>query len=326
VSTPGPAVTRGPRRAQERLRRLLVMLPWLMERGQASVAEMAARFGLSEAHLVEDLELASLCGLPPYVDELVDVWIEDGVVRVGVPRLFTRPLRLTATEGFALLAAGRAALALPGADPDGPLGRALDKLAAALGEADPVLAVDLDRPPLLDVVREAVEGRRRLEVRYYSAWRDELTERTIDPQAVFAERGQWYVVADDSRAGAERRFRVDRIERAEATGEGFEHRDVAVPIGAWFEDGAGATMATLRLPATAAWVAETYPVADANRQPDGSLVVRLPVAGERWLERLLVRAGPEAAVLAPPEWADLGRAAAARLLARYRAAEAGGGS
>ena len=55
-----------------------------------------------------------MCGLPPFVDEMIDVFIDEDVVFVGVPRLFTRPLRLTAPEGFALVAAGRAAMQLPG--------------------------------------------------------------------------------------------------------------------------------------------------------------------------------------------------------------------
>ena len=118
---------RGPRPVGERLRRLLVMLPWLMERGSAPVAEMAEHFQLDEADLVRDLELAAMCGLPPFVDEMIDVFIDEGTVHAGVPRLFTKPLRLTAPEGFALLIAGRAALTLPGADPAGPLARALDR-------------------------------------------------------------------------------------------------------------------------------------------------------------------------------------------------------
>src|SRR5262245_38394112 len=124
------------RPAEERLRRLLVMLPWLMERGEVPVAEVAARFDLSEDEVVHDLELAAMCGLPPFVDELIDVFVDDGLIVVGVPRLFTRPLRLNAVEAFELLAAGRAAMQLPGADSDGPLARGLAKLATALGEDD----------------------------------------------------------------------------------------------------------------------------------------------------------------------------------------------
>ncbi len=125
----------GPRNAEDRLRRLLVMLPWLMEVGEVPLAEVARRYDLTEAQVQQDLELVAMCGLPPFVDEMVDVFVDEGMVYVGVPRLFTRPLRLTAPEGFTLLAAGRAAMELPGADPDGPLGRGLDKLAAVLGEA-----------------------------------------------------------------------------------------------------------------------------------------------------------------------------------------------
>ena len=125
----------GPRNAEDRLLRLLVMLPWLMEVGEAPLAEVARRYDLTEAQVQKDLELVAMCGLPPFVDEMVDVFVDEGMVYVGIPRLFTRPLRLTAPEGFTLLAAGRAAMELPGADPDGPLGRGLDKLAAVLGEA-----------------------------------------------------------------------------------------------------------------------------------------------------------------------------------------------
>ena len=119
-----PAGRAGPRPVRERVGRLLVMLPWLMQRGKVAVSEMAATFGLSERELVRDLETASLCGLPPYVDELIDLYVDDGWVHAGVPRVFTRPPRLSAEEGFTLLAAGRAALELPGADPTGPLARA----------------------------------------------------------------------------------------------------------------------------------------------------------------------------------------------------------
>jgi proteasome accessory factor C len=105
---------RGPQPLKDRMRRLLVMLPWLMERGSATLAEMCERFQVSERDLVSDLEQAAMCGLPPYLDEVVDLFIDEGVAYVGVPRFFTRPLRLTAPEGFTLITAGRAALALPG--------------------------------------------------------------------------------------------------------------------------------------------------------------------------------------------------------------------
>ena len=200
----GRAVSRPVRRsAEERLRRLLVMLPWLMERGETPLSEVARHFDLTPEEVSADLELAAMCGLPPFVDELIDVFIDEDVVVVGVPRLFTRPLRLTAPEGFALVAAGRVAMQLPGAAPEGPLGRGLRKLAAALG--DEAVAVDLPRPAgvdaVLDELTAAVRRVEQVEVRYWTASRDEVTERTITPRHIFGDHGDWYVVADDQRSG-----------------------------------------------------------------------------------------------------------------------------
>ena len=51
---------RGPRAAEDRVRRLLVMLPWLMERGEVSVAETAERFDLTEAEKLDRTYLKTL--------------------------------------------------------------------------------------------------------------------------------------------------------------------------------------------------------------------------------------------------------------------------
>jgi proteasome accessory factor C len=315
----------GRRTAEERLSRLLVMLPWLMERGEVPVADVARRFGLSAADVARDLELAAMCGLPPFVDEMIDVFIDDDTVFVGVPRLFTRPLRLTAPEGFALVAAGRAAMQLPGAEPGGPLGRGLQKLEAALG--DDAVVVDLPVTPgltaAIETVTAAVGTGERLRIDYWTASRDEVSSRTITPRRVFNDRGEWYVVADDGRSGERRTFRIDRMESIEATGE----HDTVEPIDAdvapdWFAD-AGLRRVTLRLQPTARWVVERYPVDDVKERRGGVVDAPFPVASTRWLERLLVRLGPGAEVRSPAAWRRLGAEVAGRVLERYADARNG---
>ncbi|MGZ4737929.1 MAG: helix-turn-helix transcriptional regulator [Ilumatobacteraceae bacterium] len=309
---------RGPRRSEDRLRRMLVMLPWLMERGEVPVTEMAARFELTEAELIGDLELAALCGLPPFIDEMIDVFIDEGVVFAGVPRLFTKPLRLTAPEGFALLSSGRAAMQLPGADPDGSLARALDKLAGVLG--DDGVVVDVPQPPATADLAAAVNDNARLSVRYWSAGRDEATQRDITPRSIFLDRGDWYVIADDSRSGERRTFRIDRFEAWSRTGEidppAPGSAAVTPPSGdQWFAD-SDVPSVVLRLAPQARWAAERYPVREERDEGD-ALVVRMAVASEKWLRTLLLRLGPYAEVLEPAEWHDLGAEAARQLLDRY---------
>ena len=253
------ATRRGPRGAEDRVRRLLVMLPWLMERGEVSVAETAERFDLTEAEVVKDLELVAMCGLPPFVDELIDVFIDEGMIWVGVPRLFTRPLRLNAVEAWELLAAGRAAMELPGADADGPLGRGLHKLAAALGDDDTSgVRIDLDRPEEASSLAAAVEAGEQVRIRYHSATRDETTERLILPRQVFTDRGEWYVTADDDRSREIRIFRIDRIESIDPTGATPVPSDDPLPVpGSWFADGS-IPRVTVRLGPSARSVSYTH--------------------------------------------------------------------
>lgn len=310
---------RGPRGAEDRVRRLLVMLPWLMERGEVSVAEAAQRFDLTEGEIAKDLELVAMCGLPPFVDELIDVFIDDGMIWVGVPRLFTRPLRLNALEAWELLAAGRAAMELPGADAEGPLGRGLAKLAAALGDDDTSgVRIDLDRPEAATILVEAAERGEQVRIRYRSPARDDVTDRLVLPRQVFTDRGEWYVTADDDRSGRIRTFRIDRIETIEPTGVPATPSAEPLPVpGTWFTDGS-IPRVTVRLAPAARWVVERYPVESVgDPDDDGWITATLAVVSERWFTRTLVRLGPDVEVVDPPEWRATAAEATRRVLARY---------
>ena len=314
----------GPRNAEDRLRRLLVMLPWLMEVGEVPLADVARRFDLSEAQVQSDLERVAMCGLPPFVDEMIDVFVDDGVVFVGVPRLFTRPLRLTAPEAFSLLTSARAAMELPGADPVGALGRGLDKLADALAgvgidtdvhvDDTAGVVVDLARPSSTDALVDAAASGSELAIGYYSPARDEITTRTIGPRHVFADAGNWYVLADDGRSQERRTFRIDRIESIEATGRTFDVEPVAPPQ-RFFED-AEVPRATIQLAPDARWVLDQYPVDEVAELDDRWVEVRLPVSGERWLAQLLIRLGPDAK-LVDAGGRNPALATARRILDRY---------
>ncbi len=313
------------RTAEERLQRLLVMLPWLMEVGEAPLAEVARRFDMTEADVEKNLELVAMCGLPPFVDEMIDVFVDEGIVYVGVPRLFTRPLRLTSPEAFALLAAGRAAMELPGADRAGPLGRGLGKLEVALdqvglqpGDVTAGVVFDLDRPPLSDELAELTARGAEATITYYSPDRDEFSSRTIVPRHVFVDGGRWYVLADDSRSGSRRTFRVDRIEELTPTGRHVPIEEYVTAPSGFFVD-ADVPRAVLRLAPAAQWIAEEYPVDSVQPldDPAGWVEVRLPVASDRWLSRLLIRLGPSVVARQPSTAADEAAALARRVLAGY---------
>ena len=310
--------------AGDRLRRVLALVPWVLEHPDTTLSELARRFEVSERDLERDLELLPLCGLPPYTaDRLIDVWVgDDGAVSIRLAEYFERPLRLTPAEGVALLAAGRALLAVPGSDDHGALATALEKLESAVG-ARGGIAVEVGGATHLATLQAAADAHECVELHYYSFARDVETTRVVEPERVFHAFGEWYVAAWCRLASGERLFRVDRVRSARPTGEHFEPRPSSEPEPAELGDlvyrpDPSDPRVTLRVAPEASWVVESFPLDSVKELADGGHEIVLAVSGPAFLERLLLQLGPLATVVEPRDAEAAVRAAADRILARYR--------
>ena len=93
---------------------------------------------------------------------------------------------------------------------------------------------------------------------------------------------------------------------------------VSAPSGFFID--ADVPRAVLHLAPAARWITEEYPVDDVTELdgPTGWVEVRLPVANERWLHRLLIRLGPNAVLVEPAGAADGAVSLAREMLDRYR--------
>ena len=308
--------------ARDRLARLLAVIPWVVEQDGALLDDISARFDYPREQLVADLEeVLFFVGVHPFTpDALVDVDISDDRVHIRYADWFAKPLRLTADEGARLLTAGRSVLSLSG-DPDdtGPLLRALTKLQLALGAgADRAVEVRLGEAPdeVLDVLRRAIADQHRITIDYYSYGRDRVTTRDVDPARVFSDQGHWYLTGWCHLAEGDRVFRVDRIRSVVELAEPSVHHGTGEARS--FSPGGTDPRVVLRLAPEALWVIEQYPV-DAVTETAGGLEVRLAVTAVPWLERLLLRLGPQAEVVHadPPLDRDIRGDAARRVLERY---------
>ena len=293
------------------------MIPWLVAHRDAAKSEVAARFRISLGQLEADLALIMMVGVPPYSPgDYINVSYDGDTIDVWLAPYFTRPLQLSSAEGLALLAGGRALLAVDGSDPTGPLATAIDKLEAALGVSEVV--VDVTMPPLLSELRSAAADGRRVEIDYWSGGRDELSTRRIDPGPPFFALGEWYTDAFCSMRNEPRMFRVDRIRAVRPTDERFEPVIGTLATRVYHprpED----PRITIELPRGASWVAESAPSESVEDLDGGRQRVVIAVSERAWLERILLQVGPDAVVVDPPDWRTVGATAAARVLARYRA-------
>jgi proteasome accessory factor C len=111
----GKAQKTGRPGASDRLQRLLALVPYVVSRQAAGLAETAAAFGVSETELVDDLNLlwcVELRSPDPYCP--IDLSYEGGEITVSQAESIGRPLRLGTDEASALLVALRMLAELPG--------------------------------------------------------------------------------------------------------------------------------------------------------------------------------------------------------------------
>ncbi len=317
----GQKAKKGPRSASERVATLLILLPWLQKRKRVKLSVVAKQFRMREEDLIADIQMAAMCGVPPYTaDELIDVFVDDGIVIAEIPKFFSRPLRLTSAEMYAIIAMVKAAQSMPGAPARSVLARAVGKLARIAPDASEApVQIDLPDEPLLQELQTALNESLELRITYFNPARSESAQRTVRVGKIYSEFGHWYVLADDDKSGAMRNFRVDRIREIQRTGKTYDQADVARRVNEqgneWF--GADLETVTLRVRDDATWISEAYPIVSRTKNRDGTVDVVLRITNEHWLARLLLRGGRNAQVLEPKKYAGLMSATAAKVRAKY---------
>ena len=292
--------------SNSRLTRLLTLVPWLTAHSGVSKAAAAAHFGLTVKQLEADLELITFTGPGIYGGELVDLYFEDETITVYDSQGFDRPLELTADEASTLLLGLRALQQLPDAD-QGAIASAMSKLTSAYSTPNE-LAIEITTPQAGNLIAEAINTGRDLELTYVHPLRDDHTERTITPLRLFSADGADYVEAWCHLAEAHRTFRLDRIVECRLGGP---RSPVPAPAG----NAAPVSRAVVAVEPRVEHVLEQV---DAHITA-GSNPIRAEIgyADERWLVQWAVAAGAGVRVVQPAHAQDLVRARAESALLAY---------
>lgn len=299
--------------AQERLSRLLDLVPYILANQGAGMAETADRFGISQEQLASDLNLLFVSGPRYYPNGLMDVNFETGDIYIDNAENLSQPVRLSMDEAAALVVGLDTLAALPGAAPTDAVASAHAKLTEAAGTAAAAgtsLAAELlpagTPPDLLTELQQAVTGARSLTIRYVVPSRDEVSERVVDPRRIFSDNNTWYLDAWCHRAQAGRFFRVDRILSATDSGKaatGLPQPDAQFPS-SLFTPGESDEFVTIRLLPDASWVADAYHAERRAQLPDGGQAVVLRTASTGWIPGFIARLRGSAAVLEPAALRD----------------------
>ena len=299
-------------KAPEHIPRLLALVRALTKTRELPIASLCDALGVDERELRADIELLSLCGLPPYgPDSLIDIQVVRDKVRLSNSVLAPPPLQLSDEEAAGLRVTLRLAEA-QGWPERRALRSAVKKLEAVLLPERREGARRLARRVTvtggegrevrwLPLVRRAIETHTSLDTTYYSDGREELTTRRLDPyRLVTLPRGR-YVIAWCHLRNRILTFRLDRFVRARRAAHRFTppaDLKIADYVGDATRDAADMVRVTVRFAAGSGVLArETYP--EARPTADGGALLKARVWANLAFCREIARWGGAAEVIAP---------------------------
>ncbi|MFC4604514.1 helix-turn-helix transcriptional regulator [Rhodococcus kronopolitis] len=307
-----------------RLSRLLNMVPYFAANPGISAAEAAAELGVSTTVLMNDLNQLWMCGLPGYgPGDLIDLSFSEESIQVTFSAGIDRPLRLTSTEATALLVALRSLVEMPGTADPTAVQSAIAKIESAAGSAaggTHAAPPAGDEDPVAATVRSAVGRGHALDLTYFSASRDAVTRRVVDPVRIVLMDNHSYLQAWCRQADGVRMFRFDRIDAATELDEPARPPQAALDDAHatdLFHDDEALPQARLAIAADHAWVMDYYPMTEVMVADDGSIEASMRYGSLDWMARLMAGFGPGVRVLGPAELSESVRVRAAAALAAY---------
>lgn len=206
-----------------RIARLLDLVPYLNSHQGVSLSSLAKEFDVTVAQMSSDLTTLWMCGLPGYTPlELMDLEFESGYVTIRNAPTLAKPRSITFDEGVALILGLdllNSSLNSDQTELESSIVNLKEKIASKIGLAVNLKAQPKSSPVVATAINEALTKFLNLEINYHSLYRDEISNRTIQPLELFEQNENQYLRAFCFSAASTREFRVDRILEAVTTSD-----------------------------------------------------------------------------------------------------------
>lgn len=302
-----------------RLVRLLNLLPYITRHQGKSLMEIARDLGSSVDEVRDDLNRLLLSGVGRGPGEMFDLEHTWRGVTVLDDQGLTAPLHLKPTEAHALLLLLESLETLPGLVNVDAVRSAADKIRRVNRKRG---VADVDQVgglgSVAQEIRQAIDAGKQLELRYYSASSDRVTERTVSPVGVFQRDEQAYLQALDG--DRVKSFRLDRI-REVRQGEGDAEASISVapldpdnPFGL-----ADAPLAQLLVRSDATWMADYWELEIDEVGGTGAWVpATFRFGSEDWLVRFCLAHADRLRLVEPESLVDTVRERSLRALDALR--------
>ncbi len=209
-----------------RLTRITAILIQLQSKRIVTAKEIASRFGISLRTVYRDIKTLQDAGVPIGSENGVGYFLVDGY---RLP-----PVSLTEEEANALIVSEE----FIRRQGDRSLSRNYDSVITKIKstlrgfQKDNIeflakrtisfVKGEVIESNWLSEIQKAISNKKVLDITYRSIYKEELTDRKIEPQAVYFTNNLWIVIAHCQLREESREFRLDRINRLVVTFETFE--------------------------------------------------------------------------------------------------------
>ena len=298
--------------AAVRALRSMDLIPYVLENPGVSIAELSAKFSVTQAQIESDLQLVFMCGLPGYTPyELIDVAFEDGVVSVIDPQVLDKPRKFSSNE-IVVIALGLKILI----DINQTNSTALTKLKqlsekiAKLGSNKSILmAGDVSAFPFFEIISKSISEQRILDLQYHSLIKDQITQRLVLPEKLYFLNGSLYLAALDIDIDSDRVFKVDLIKECKV-GEQMAAKKV-------LESSIETTVILDVQKQNRNFIERNSSIITAIQENGDSTRVHLQVSNLEWIKLTVLSNAPGITVVSPELLATVVKQSARDLLALY---------
>ena len=298
--------------AAVRALRSMDLIPYVLENPGVSIAELSAKFSVTQAQIESDLQLVFMCGLPGYTPyELIDVAFEDGVVSVIDPQVLDKPRKFSSNE-IVVIALGLKILI----DINQTNSTALTKLKqlsekiAKLGSNKSILmAGDVSAFPFFEIISKSISEQRILNLQYHSLIKDQITQRLVLPEKMYFLNGSLYLAALDIDIDSDRVFKVDLIKECKV-GEQVAAKKV-------LESSIETTVILDVQKQNRNFIERNSSIITSMQENGDSTRVHLQVSNLEWIKLTVLSNAPGITVVSPELLATAVKQSARDLLALY---------